>query len=153
MAKAVPLPRPDTLPEGVLLHRDAPGEPRFVLQVPNAGMDSAETYVVDLEDPMHEAWFGALKNHVELKDTLNVEMHVAYCPRTGHVQPLKDLDEVSPAALMYAQARALGTQTRTTPVDSYFAQKRMREKHAQTAARAQGFTGPVSALRQLLGGR
>jgi hypothetical protein len=153
MAKAVPLPRQDALPEGVIFHREHPAEPRLVLQIPNAQLNDSETYVVKLDDPTHKAWFEALKNHSDLSYQLGMDMHVAFCPRTGHVQPLKDVDEPSPMAFAMAMAHYFGAPAKADPAKVYFQRKDAEARMASTQARAAGFSGPVSALRRILGGR
>ena len=105
MAKLIPLPRYEELPEVILFHRSHPSDPRLLLQVPT-GPDSAETFVLNLEqrpmpvgeyDPRtdHKGWVKRLPNSQALLDKLAIEPHVAYYhSRGGSSMVLDNPDEI-----------------------------------------------------------
>lgn len=105
-APVLPLPRYDTLPEGVYFHRRFKGDVHvFILQVPDEDRVDSETHIVDLNKTIHRAWVEGLKNSRNLLTTLQWAEHVAFCPRTGHFEEMPDLDAVSEVAQTVALAR------------------------------------------------
>lgn len=103
------LPEPAALPKTVIFHREDPAEPFVILQVPEPGIDSSETYYVRLDKPEHRTWLQSLKRHDRLEYLLSMEPHVAYEVSTGAATPLKDLDTPAPFAADFADARAQAT--------------------------------------------
>lgn len=103
------LPEPSALPKTVIFHREDPAEPIIVLQVPEPGIDSSETYYVRLDKPEHKTWMRQLKRHDRLEYLLSMEPHVAYEPGTGAATPLKDLDTPGPFQPDFADARDMAT--------------------------------------------
>ena len=104
MAKSIPLPKLEDLPEVVLFHRSHPSDQRILLHVPT-GAESAETYPVRLNVTEHKQWFDRLPNSQTLKDRLSYEMHVCYYPhRNGTVMNLADPDELPWVRVAFAGA-------------------------------------------------
>jgi hypothetical protein len=140
MPVAIPLPRYDTLPEGVYLHRRFKGDVRvFILQVPDADRSDSETYILDLTKTVHASWVEGLKNSRNLLSVLQYAEHVAYCPRTGHFEEMPDLDEVSQVTQTIALARKDASETRSI-------------EHKLSAAHRQKQHWGQSKLRIALGG-
>jgi len=133
MAKLIPLPRYDELPEVVVFHRTHPTEQRITLQVP-IGPESSETYVIRMDqqsapsgeyDPRtdHNGWLKRLNNYQGLMDALALEAHVAYYPhRNGTVMPLEDPDTIPWMRKVVALARREGH----SPFDKYFRKRSKR---------------------------
>lgn len=140
MAKRLPLPHRNDLPEMVLFHREHPSEPMVILQVPNEGRTDSETYVIDLEDSTHRMWVEDLPNSRELRDKMSVAQHIAFSPRTGHVQEVEDLDQIGEMAMMFADARSRAAAVRTPVFERLAIRRRTRDLPG------------VSLLRQMLGG-
>lgn len=110
MARQIPLPAYDTLPEGVYFHREHPADPELILQIPDAGREDFQTYPIDLDDSVHLNWIKGLKNSRSLRNTLSWARHVAYAPETGHFQEMPDLDTPSESMKMFTQARREASQ-------------------------------------------
>lgn len=70
----------------------------MILQVPNPGATSAETYRLKLDHPPDRTWMGRLQNGDHLLYMLTMEPHLRYEPGTGVVQALADLDAPNPLA-------------------------------------------------------
>jgi hypothetical protein len=104
-APRVPLPNAANLPEWVFFHREHPAEQRLILQVPDEHHEESETHVVNLEDTIHRCWIDGLKHSRGLMDLLTYAQHAAYCPRTGHVEEIPDLDTPSDVTIKFAMAR------------------------------------------------
>lgn len=92
MAARVPLPKHAELPETILFHRDAPADPVLLLQIPNADRTDAETHIINLERAEDGDWLERLPRSRELRDLLTMEQHVSYCPGTGYMKGIADLD-------------------------------------------------------------
>ena len=153
MAKLIPLPRVEDLPDVVVFHRDHPSAQRFMLQVPT-GPDGAETYLIRLDQPKqipgsydprtdHKGWMDRLPNSQALMDRLSYEMHVAYYPNHGGtVLTLENPDEIPwvreafAGAYMAANGGPCGALARRQPPPSIRAR-----------------TMPLPMLRTALGGR
>lgn len=103
------LPEPSELPKTVIFHREDPAEPIVILQVPEPGVDSSETYYVRLDKPEHLTWLRKLKRHDRLEYLLSMEPHVAYEVGSGDATPLKDLDLPGPFVEDFADARSQAT--------------------------------------------
>lgn len=116
MAKQIPLPRYEELPEVVLFHRDDPRDTRLLLHVPT-GPDSGETHIIDLAQPSapigeydprtdHKGWVRRLPNSRGLMDKLAIEPHVAYYySRGGTVMVLDNPDLIPWLRIALAMAR------------------------------------------------
>lgn len=143
MAVRIPLPKYETLPEGIYFHRRYKHDVHaFVVQIPDDARLDSETHVIDLRDSMHKSWVEGLKNSRNLLTTLQWAEHVAFCPRTGYFEEMPDLDEVSPIAKVVAQARSEAGDA--VKADRFFAQR------SNIRARAQMWSKP-SRLRRALG--
>lgn len=138
MAARVPLPKRDALPEMVLFHRDHPQEPSVILQVPNADRTEAATYVIRMDRETDVHWLENLPNARELRAALEIEQHIAYCARTGHLQAVEDLDAPTRAEIAFWYARHFGAPS---DADRFFQQRARRVPPAP------------STLRLMLGGR
>jgi hypothetical protein len=142
MAQLIPLPKHSDLPSLVVFHREHPADPVFLMQVPtNEDRTEFETYLIKLESPDHVAWFDRLSRARDLRDKLSYEMHVAYCPQTGHLQEMADFDMPSATQMAVATARFFGA--RGTTMDEAVERRRRIERVAPA---------PVSRLREILGG-
>lgn len=147
MAKLIPLPRIEELPEVVLFHRNHPSDQRLMLQVPT-GPETAETYIIRLDqrkpeagkyDPRldHKGWIKRLPNSQALTDLLMYEMHVAYYPhKGGTVMKLDDPDTIP----YMTQVVALARRSRTTPFDKLLKRRTQRTR----------LVAPMSSFRQSL---
>jgi hypothetical protein len=143
MASKVPLPRYVTLPEVVLFHREDPRDPTVILQVPNADKTDAQTYVLSLESGADIGWLEGLPNPKELRHQLDLEMHLAYCPQTGHWKAIEDLDAPGPFQQFMERARAEGAHQGESPIDKLWTRSRLGGRAAPI----------ISPLRQALVGR
>lgn len=149
MAKLIPLPRYEELPEVCLFHRSRPDSQRMLLQVPT-GPETAETYVLDLSqrtpsaaeyDPRtdHKGWVERLPNSRALMDKLSYERHVAYYPkRGGIVMELDDPDNIS--WVQFAMMLARRFMTDSSSIEGFFARRQLQSRMPLRA----------SALRQSL---
>jgi len=99
------LPELAALPKTVIFHRRDPAEPILILQVPEPGIDSSETYYVRLDKPEHRTWLAQLKRHDRLEYLLSMEQHVAFEVDTGYATPLQDLDTPGPFVADFQDAR------------------------------------------------
>jgi hypothetical protein len=129
MAKPIPLPRYEELPEVVLFHRSHPASPRLLLQVPT-GPDTSETYLIDMAQPPapvgeydprtdHKGWVERLPGGRALMDKLACDMHVAYYhSRNGTSMVLEDPDQIPWVRQIMAMAR-IGSPD-VGGVDAYF---------------------------------
>ena len=145
MAARVPLPAKADLPELVLFHRDHPSEPQVILQVPNEDRTDSETFVIDLENQGHIAWLESLPCARELKDQFMLSQHVSYCPRTGFIRDIPDLDEPSVFALQLAESRRKASGGASI-FDRYFARRATQRGHGQQVP-------GVSKMRRALGSK
>ena len=124
MAKSIPLPKLDDLPQVVVFHRNHPAEQRLLLQVPT-GAEEAETYIVRLDQTEHRLWLERLPNYKKLRDRLAYEMHVAFYPQHGGaVMTLEDPNELSWTQVAFASAHG----NHTHPLARRFAQRGMRRR-------------------------
>jgi hypothetical protein len=143
MTTRIPLPRYETLPEGVYFHRRFEHDVRvFILQVPDVDRLDSETHIVDLGKTMHSAWMEGLKNSRSLLTALGWAPHVAYCPKTGHFEEMAELDAVSPVAEKIALARKEASYSRSED-------RLLNRRHRRQEANRWG----PSKLRVALGGR
>jgi len=141
MAKRLPLPKKDMLPEMVIFHRDYPGEPRVILQVPNDDKTHAETYVLRMDKTEDTSWLGFLPCSKELKNLLSMDQHVAFNTRTGDCWPIEDFDAPTAVELAIGHAR-----TAQNPRERSFQDLAASKRRNRVSA-------PVSPLRRWLGGR
>lgn len=141
MATAIPLPKYAALPNLVIFHREHPGEPILLMQVPtNEARSEFETYYVKLEVAEHKGWFDRLPNAKGLLDKLGYVMHVAFCPQTGYMQEMPDLDAPNDMAMAVGFARQMaGADPQQGAVE--------RRRRIEAVAPM-----PISSLRQRLGG-
>jgi hypothetical protein len=144
MATRVPLPRYNTLPELVIFHREHPADPQVIMAVPNEDRTDAQTYVVRMDNESDIGWLEGLPASRDLRDLLTMEMHIAYCPRTGHTQPIEDLDQPTRHQLAIMEARYFAQPAAGTQLDR--SQRTLR----QMAARE---NPPMSRLRFALGAK
>lgn len=141
MAQAIPLPKHLDLPDLVIFHREHPSEPVLTMQVPtNEDRTEFETYLVKLEQGEHQAWMERLPHYRALMDKLGYEMHVAFCPRTGHFHAMADLDELNYTQLAIGCARQAA---QANPLTSAVEKRRRLERSAPA---------PISQLRSFLAG-
>jgi hypothetical protein len=142
MAARVPLPKVGSLPEVVLFHREDPRDPTVVLQIPNEDRTDAATYMLDLENMGDVGWLEGLPNPKELRNALDMEMHIAYCPQTGHFKAIEDLDAPTPVQGFLEKARREGAYAGNSIIDRLWTRARL------------GRRAPIeSPLRQALAGR
>ena len=140
--KRLELPTKDKLPKMVLFHRTHPSEPRVVLQIPNEDRTDAETYVIRMDRPSDVVWLESLPRARAVKDALMVEQHFALDTNTGHIQPIGDLDALSPVEKVIREARTKGAPRRSD-----------QDRIAVRRRRSKNHVPPVSAFRRYLGSK
>lgn len=140
MAKSIPLPKLEDLPEVVVFHRSHPSDRQLLLHVPTS-QSTGETYPVRLDIIEHKQWVDRLPNSQALRDRMTYDMHIAYYPhKCGTIMSLEDPDEIPWIRQAFGMARVARRESR---VDSYFNSRNFKRKMM-----------PMSNIRQSLrGGR
>jgi len=105
MAKRLPLPMCDKLPEVVLFHRDHPTDPRVVLQVPNDDFTDSETYIIRMDVQDQAVWLEHLPRVRDLRESLSAAQHVKYNTRTGAIEEMPDIGAPTPMERFVAAGR------------------------------------------------
>lgn len=142
MASRVPLPKYASLPEVVLFHREDPRDPRVILQVPNADKTDAQTYIIMLDRGDDLGWIEGLPNAKYLRNELDMEAHIAYCPQTGHYKAIEDLDAPTPHQEFLEKARREGGHGGNSIMEQLWTRARLSARKMEP-----------SPLRQALGSR